>query len=268
MLRFISLSILFLQLLCFSIFGHGIRGGEEVGHGVVLLNQQPQVQQGLVQLISLQTDKQHYACSGSIIGPNLILTSAHCFDIGNLNWAISYQNKLYDIAEIGIHQQYRREEVFDAYWNFLLEIRLHHDLALIKTKHPLTDETHSQTLNLAPNENDRAWFNVFIAGFGQTQHMFGIGEGEGTLRIAGPILLNQIIDQRITLNSGKISGCLGDSGGPLLSKENGRLMILGVLSQSDCQGKSTYQRVSQHSLAMEHFDWGPITKRQAVIIKE
>ena len=256
--------LVFLLLYGFSLNSQGIRGGEELGHGLLLMNQQQQLQQGLVQIIADHNHNETYVCTGSIIGPRLILTSAHCFDTGYPKWHIQLNEKTFDVDKIAIHKQYRREEVFDAYWNFLLEIRLHHDLALIQTKQILP----TQQLALLANENDQAWLNVFMAGFGQTEHLFGIGQGEGTLRIAGPVILNEIVSPRITLKDQPVGGCLGDSGGPLLNKQNGQLFILGVLSQSDCLGQTTYQRVSQQTLAHEDFHWGALQKHHAHIIKE
>lgn len=253
-----------LLLYVLSLNSQAIRGGEELGHGLLLMNQQSQLQQGLVQIIADHSQTKSYACTGSIIGPRLILTSAHCFDTGHPKWHIQLNEETFHVDKIAIHKQYRREEVFDAYWNFLLEIRLHHDLALVQTKQVLP----TQPLTLINNENDQAWLNVFMAGFGQTEHVFGIGQGEGTLRIAGPVILDEIVSPRITLKDQPVSGCLGDSGGPLLNKQNGQLYILAVLSQSDCLGQTTYQRVSRQTLAHEDFHWGPIQKHHAYIIKE
>jgi len=120
-----------------TLTAHGIRGGELLVDSQVAVHQQVQILSALVEIHSRDENGGQYACSGTLIGPRLVLTSAHCFDIGLNQWQVEYQQQRYDVSEVGIHKDYRREEVFDAYWKFLLEIRLHHDLALIKTVKPM-----------------------------------------------------------------------------------------------------------------------------------
>lgn len=269
---------LFLGLIAgFALFSlalntNAIKGGEELSNGSsqsVSAGDKQILQHALVQIISLQhaSDKAElgqYACSGVIVGPKLILTSAHCFDIGHQEWQIKHQDQSFDVAKVGIHKSYKREEVFDAYWGFLLEIRLHYDLALIETKEYLP----TNSLMVLPHSHRDAPVGAVMIGYGQTENMFGIGKGEGTLRIAGPVEVARSDMTRIDIKNQPVGGCLGDSGGPLITEAHGQLFILGVLSQSDCRGNTTYQKVSGQTLLASQFHWGPLEPRLATKITE
>lgn len=256
--------ILCTALVLFPCITSAIRGGETLLESHVSSDYQIQVSSSLVEIRSKDDNGGQYACTGSVIGPQLVLTSAHCFDIGLNHWQVLLNGQTFDVNEVGIHKQYKREEVFDEYWKFLLEIRLHHDLALIKTSKPISD----RLLPIPINAVQQSELTLFMVGYGQTEHLFGIGSGEGTLRIAGPIQVKSLVPERIQITGRKEGGCLGDSGGPLLAELNGRLVIVGVLSQSDCMGKTTYQQVTESMLAHGDFTWGPLTKRQPSIIYE
>ena len=251
-------------LLLFACSALGIRGGETLSDSNVSVDHQIQVSSSLVEIRSKDDNGGQYACTGSVIAPQLVLTSAHCFDIGLNRWQVQLNGHAVDVSEVGIHKRYKREEVFDAYWKFLLEIRLHHDLALLKTAHPLSQ----QRLQLPLNAIQQSDLTLFMVGYGQTEHLFGIGSGEGVLRIAGPMRIEMSMADRIHITDRKEGGCLGDSGGPLLAELNGRLTIVGVLSQSDCMGKTTYQQVTESMLAHRDFLWGPVSKREPSIIYE
>jgi len=49
---------------------------------------------------------------------------------------------------------------------------------------------------------------------------------------------------------------------------DGRLTVIGVLSQSDCMGKTTYQQVTASMLSHRDFSWGTLSKRQPIIVYE
>ncbi len=251
-----------------------IRGGIDAANSELVRAGQHQWVQGVVKLMALHEAESKYVCTGAIIAHDLVLTSAHCFDTGHSDWQIVVENQshdeVYEVAEIGIHQQYRREEVFDAYWNFLLEIRLHNDLALVKTRIPF-NQAYTLALPIVDEKSlatPASMQDFYLVGFGQTEHLFGIGEGEGLLRVAGPVQATLASAARMAFKNLSVGACLGDSGAPLLMHTEQGLVITAVLSQSDCLGNSTYQRVALTQLHSEHFNWGPLQKRIALVVKE
>ena len=262
-----SSGLIFVSAMFFSTLVFAIRGGELAEDSRLLSDHPQNWENGIVQIYSLHPNSEKYVCTGSIVGTHLVLTSAHCFDTGHSQWKIKHNNGQFDVASIGIHKEYQREEVFDAYWNFLLEIRLHNDLALIKTQQPFPS-TKDLSLSANVSVDAKSENELFLVGFGQTEHLFGIGEGEGHLRIAGPLNYNGHYEKRIHLANRPVGGCLGDSGGPLLSVIKQQIVIVGVLSQSDCMGTTTYQAVTPKLISDHQYSWEPLTKRVAIIVKE
>jgi len=259
--------LVFVSAMLFSTLVLAIRGGE-LAEDSRLLSEHPQNwENGIVQIYAQHSNTEKYVCTGSIVGTHLVLTSAHCFDTGHKLWKIKHNNGEFDVAEIGIHKDYQRQEVFDAYWNYLLEIRLHNDLALIKTQQPFPS-TNDLPISAKFSADSNSEQDLFLVGFGQTEHLFGMGEGEGHLRIAGPLKLKGQQGKRIHLTNRPVGGCLGDSGGPLLSVIKKQIFIIGVLSQSDCMGTTTYQAVNPTMIVDQKYNWGPLVRRVATIVKE
>jgi len=274
MTRFIAWStvVAVFTVVSLSTPAWAIRGGTAADDSALVASGYQNWMRGMAQLIAVHDNQARYACSGAVIGPDLILTSAHCFDTGHNRWQVVVAGRRYGVESVGIHKHYRREEVFDAYWNYLLEIRLHNDLALVRIQQTLDPEGRHilalRDLGMAHANPPADETKYYMVGYGQTEHLFGIGEGEGQLRVAGPVDYPAQITPRMQFKNRPEGACLGDSGAPLLTHGAQTLVIAAVLSQSDCLGNSTYQRVTQSDLAPALYRWGALKKQIAHVIKE
>ncbi|GAA3937819.1 S1 family peptidase [Litoribacillus peritrichatus] len=257
---------IFTMMFIALLFAHpdksiAIRGGEDItsnrnspshqaAYTVVAIHKQHALHQ--------QPDSKH-ACSGVLINPENILTSVHCFDDQNFEITIISAHFKLTPVSVGIHNQYLRTELKDEYWQFVYDIKLENDYALVKIESlPRNPKTHTLDLSrpsftISPT---LTWSEqLFVMGYGQTANIFGMGEGEGTLRITGPLNGEILSSKRAEIRHNSKGACQGDSGGPLFSIEEDRLLLLGIISQGDCNTFSRYQRVIRADLNPNHYQW-------------
>jgi secreted trypsin-like serine protease len=170
-------------------------------------------------------------CSGALIAPDLVLSAAHCVPPDATYKIVAYderrQPKLLDVRRVAIHPQFN-----------VKGIRAHRasaDVALLQLNAPMAANTPAPLG--APNEPITAGARFSVAGIGVTRH--GDGKSGGTIRAAtltatgrpGTLQI-RLVDPATNNAREGLGACTGDSGAPVFEEQNGRSVIVGVVSWS------------------------------------
>lgn len=205
-------------------------------------------------------------CTGALIAPDTVLTAAHCFNVGNylaVTEIVASTNMLcssgfdkrliYSAKDVIIHPQYQKNSEPSDYAPY-------NDLALVKFNGVLPNKYKALTFSkLNPRELPNHPEHPLIqAGYGKTSSS---KESAPELRFVSKAS-SQIFLSRTDVSTGKtydlisdlgVFGlrqlnaqgvCKGDSGGPLLIKNQNQYEILGVASYIDngnnCEKSNSY----------------------------
>ena len=179
-------------------------------------------------------------CSASIYNKKTVLTAAHCFDNKNFDFRIKYGNHFLTYSQVLISKKYKRVDVYDDFWQYLLEVKLFNDFALISLKDEI--DVNNQFMKT----NDEFDFKeIYISGFGYKYSMFGDGLKEelGIFRVSTPLSFIRR-DDSLYQDGGNSGACLADSGGPVFTIKNDVVYQIGVVSMSDCLVWSKVQPIN------------------------
>ncbi len=171
-------------------------------------------------------------CSGAAIARDLVLTAAHCVLPGADYKIVRYQDgakpALIDTAKIMRHPQFSLASLQGQ--------RATADVALIKLANPLPDGISPAPVG-APRLPINPGARFTIAGAGVARA--GDGTSGGTVRAVGLIatgrpgtLQIRLMDPNTKANAAGLGACTGDSGAPAFEDQNGRAIIIGVVSWS------------------------------------
>lgn len=170
-------------------------------------------------------------CSGTLIAPDLVLSAAHCVGPGAdykiVQRDAQTQPQLRDVRRVAAHPQ------FDL--RAIQANRATADIALLQLAQPLPGKT---PLPLgAPSDPLSAGQSFTVAGIGVAVR--GDGKSGGTVRSAALTatgrpgrLQIRLVDPVANNTRDGLGACTGDSGGPALQAQDGRPVIIGVVSWS------------------------------------
>ncbi len=230
-----------------------------------IINGQPAPDEnyGAVVSLSIRADKHYYTfCTGTLIRDDAILTAAHCVsDTDDFPFSRFHNNQQ---VQILTGQNVENPSVSDIYE--IDRIQLHpdfspqktqFDLAVVFLKTPVPEHIkplpifeEQSRLSLLAHQSQRVEF----VGYGSTEHGSD-GErksADGSLLkycpykkpdslcgIETPLGEHHLIPPGSFFHDLSTGGaCLGDSGGPVLIKENGEFSLIGVVAYGDADCKT------------------------------
>ncbi|KYN36366.1 Lectizyme [Trachymyrmex septentrionalis] len=194
-------------------------------------------------IVSLQMFGSHF-CAGSIVNEKWVVTAAHCADaVSSLKFFYVKAGK-HDIAE-----NESTEQIVQVAQIYIHENYEHgvgpYDIALLKLASPLKLTKEIQAIKLPPPESE-ATGEAWLCGWGSTstgrypimpnklqhvkmEYLDHITCHEAIERLIGSspvhetnICTGPLYDQ--------ISACSGDSGGPLISRNGQKPVLIGIVS--------------------------------------
>ncbi len=170
-------------------------------------------------------------CSGALIAADLALTAAHCVMPGATYKIVAYdhrrQPKLLDLRRIALHPQFNVKGI--------LAHRASADVALLQLRAPMPAMTRAPFG--APLEPIASGARFTVSGVGVTRR--GDGRSGGAVRAAALVatgrpgtLQIRLVDPAANNARDGLGACTGDSGAPVFESQDGRDVIVGVVSWS------------------------------------
>lgn len=169
-------------------------------------------------------------CTGSLIAPNIVLTAGHCVAAGTSYRVIDPRTqppRLITAQKAVTHPQFNMQT--------MLAHRATADVALLLLPSPVPDKTPA-TMG-APRIPVQPGSRFTVAGVGVTRS--GGDDGVGTVRAASLIVTGnpgtlqiRLVDPVTANRSAGMGACTGDSGAPAFEDQDGKSLIVGVVSWS------------------------------------
>lgn len=172
-------------------------------------------------------------CSGALIAPDIVLSAAHCVagdaaaEFRIVTYDAQRQPALLPVRRVATHPQFGAQAI-SAH-------RASADVALLQLAQPLTSKPVAMVG--APMQPLAAGAPFRVVGIGVTVR--GDGRSGGTTRSAALVatgkpgsLQIRLVDSASNNMRAGLGACTGDSGAPVFEDQNGRSVIVGVVSWS------------------------------------
>lgn len=156
------------------------------------------------EIVRLQSDAE--VCTGTIVGPRVVLSAAHCADLKNSFFV--YKGERYPV-KFALSREYKKKE---------------HDVAVALTTRDIKDAEFG-TIGSGLRHGSKLLF----AGYGCTQR----GGRPGDLRLGTTKVIGMDEDHVLSFSPGGAVLCQGDSGGPVFLREGDQDLVVAVNSAGD-----------------------------------
>lgn len=193
------------------------------------------------QILSVQKNKggsQTVDCSGVLIATDIVLTAAHCFEKEQNPFSVSVQLGKYAYLAHSIVRHPLFSQISFLPFGKGHQISGFNDIALVFLQRHV--KGIKPALLPAARSRIRDGAPLIIVGFGKTSK-----NGMKTKKLKWVEAPASEQNSRIVVRGSKVS-CKGDSGGPALSRYQGRYVARGVTSAGDCETYAYYTRVSAY----------------------
>ncbi|MGN6311134.1 MAG: S1 family peptidase [Xanthobacteraceae bacterium] len=191
----------------------------------------PSAETGLGRVVVTVVGSRGNFCSGTLIAPDVVLTAAHCVPPGVTTKIVAYdaqrQPQLLDVRRVATHPHYNSGGIANH--------RASADVALLQLATLMAGKSHAPLGD--PRTPIAAGARFTIAGIGVTRR--GDGKSGGIARAATLVatgrpgtLQIRLVDPSTNNAREGLGACTGDSGGPVFEDQNGRSVVIGVISWS------------------------------------
>lgn len=232
----------------------GIIGGKEVA---------PNESPAQTTVVLYDTAAKNVACTGSLIGNNLVLTAAHCLQRDPTKILVIFSTNL-QTANMEMARSVVGAMIHNSWLSKRALAKDTGDIALVKYQ-GTTPAGYKAATILPSAAALRDYSTIIIAGYGMTDATKRTGSG--ALRQAATTIANNkfssseiMVEQR----TGR-GACHGDSGGPAFLYSNGVYYLWGITSRGYADAKNECRSFSLYTNILYYMKWLQETARALML---
>jgi secreted trypsin-like serine protease len=208
-------------------------------------------------LVRVDAHSSRFVCTGTAVGPRLVLTAAHC--VSNSMGLVF----VHGTDPLAPEAERFRVAAVRAHPGFAISgEEVEHDIAVVTLAEDVTNVEPVSRAKVAP----LAGHPVTLVGYGATSVEDSRRLDGVRLKNAAESSVDEVSDLRLVIGGADApENCTGDSGGPALAEDaNGVLQLIGVVSSArhaatPCEGGSVHMRVDAYAAFIEESEGGAST---------